>query len=68
VASRKRALVLAKLAEDSSNLASMVAELCGEPMTELGRTKPLHWSGRFSASGKVALGKMASPFDVKDPV
>jgi len=52
VARKKRALVLEKLSEDSGELASMIADLCGKPKIRLDGVKPTRWSQRFAASGK----------------
>jgi hypothetical protein len=54
MARRKKVLVLAKLAEDSTGqLKSMVKELVGDRPALAGDVaKAAHWSRRFAASGK----------------
>jgi len=57
VARRKKLVVLAKLAEDSrGELKAMTGELFGskaEPEDSV--AKPVHWSRRFAASGKIGF-------------
>ena len=49
---KRKALVLEKLAEESGELASMVAELSAKLGIPRDRDLPMRWSRRFAASGK----------------
>jgi hypothetical protein len=57
MARKRNLLVLQRLAEDSNELESMAAELSGEVETLPCGAQPAHWTSRFAASGKVAIGK-----------
>ena len=68
MARKRTLLVLQQLAEDSGGeLVAMAAELCGDSERTFCGARPAHWSERFAASGKVALGKKALAND-KDSV
>jgi hypothetical protein len=49
---KRNPIVLNKLAKDSGELTSMLADLCGKPEIRLDGVKPARWSRRFAASGK----------------